>query len=172
MPGNNWKPLTLHAKSSQSRLTRREAVYRGRRASFRPRKSRGSLSIMSFQYERDDSRRRITIRVTGSFDMADVFGIVDRHRAEKVWGYAMLYDLTNLIEAPDSSEVARASDYVQRYVNERPRGPVAFVAPQPSTFGMVRMYSLMNDRNVNVGAFHTVAAAERWLDEQAPQPVT
>jgi hypothetical protein len=121
---------------------------------------------MSFQYERDDERRRITVRLRGSFALADVFGIVDRHRTEEVWGYTMLYDLTSLTGTPDASDMARISDYVQRHVNQRPRSPVAFVAPQQATFGMVKMYSLMNHRNVNVGAFHTVPTAERWLDEQ------
>ena len=119
---------------------------------------------MPFQYERDDNRRRIIIRITGSFAMADIFGVVDRHHAEEVWGYAMLYDLTDLVGAPDAAEIAQISDYVQRHVNQRPLGPVAFVVPQPVTFGMVRMYSMMNDGKFNVGAFHTVEAAERWLD--------
>jgi len=129
-----------------------------------------ALFRMPFQYERDDTRKRITVRVSGSFAIADLFGIVDRHFAEKVWGYAMLYDLTSLIGAPSVADVARISDYVQRHVDQRPRGPVAVVTPQPATFGMVRMYALMNDGKVTLGAFHTVEAAERWLDQRHAEP--
>jgi hypothetical protein len=123
-------------------------------------------ALMPFEYERDDERRRITIRVTGKIDIAEAFAVVDRHRTENVWGYGMLYDLISLEGAPDPSQVAQVSDYVQRHAGQRPRGPVAFVTTNPVAFEMVRMYSMMNRNDLRVAAFHSMDAAERWLDEQ------
>ena len=118
---------------------------------------------MPFEYERDDDRRRITVRPIGSLTADTTSRIAERHRDENAWGYAMLFDLTLLTAAPHRDEVQRIADYVQRQANHRPRGPVAIIAPDAALFGLARMYAAFADPGLPLRVFRDAADAEQWL---------
>jgi hypothetical protein len=48
---------------------------------------------MPITYERDDSRRLITVTVTEPYAVEDILGVIDRQAAEGTWMYALLYEL-------------------------------------------------------------------------------
>ena len=125
--------------------------------------------LVIIEYARDDRRRQITVRLSGPCAFSDLMALVDRHRAEGVWSYAMLYDITDMEGLPTRLVLQALVDYVHRHVHTRPRGPVAVAASDPATINMVRLYASFN-ASMNICAFPTVVAAEQWLDTQHSQP--
>ena len=118
---------------------------------------------MPFEYLKDSERRRVTVRVTGSLTADKAARIADRHSDEDVWGYALVYDLTDVAKVPTREEVQQIADYVQRKAERRPRGPVAIIAPNAALFGLARMYAAFAGPAVPLNVFHNRADAERWL---------
>ena len=96
---------------------------------------------MPFAYQKDQTRQRIIVRVIGSLTADKAGRIADRHGDDDVWGYAMVYDLTQMTAAPTRDEIQQIADYVQRRAERRPRGPVVIIAPDAALFGLARMYA-------------------------------
>ena len=121
---------------------------------------------MPWEYERDDARRQVLIGTTGLFTLADVFAVVDRHRAESIWGYGMVYDLPGWVGVPMGIEIQQAADDMQRQVGSRPRGPIAVIASMPMMLDMVQKYRRRNSGALDIETVDTLEVAARWLDER------
>lgn len=122
---------------------------------------------MPFDYERDDDRRRITVRPIGSLTADTTSRIAERHRDENGCGYAIVFDLTLLTAAPHRDEVQRIADYVQRHADHRPRGPVAIVTPDTTLFDLACMYAAFAGPEMPLRVFRDAAGAEQWLNTVA-----
>lgn len=118
---------------------------------------------MPFDYLRQDARRRIVVRIRGGVTTADAGTIAD-HLAKEARGYAVLYDLTWMTDAPRREELQHLTDYLQARVGHRPRAPIAIVAPAPALFTLAQRYATQLPRAVPMQVFRRIAAAERWLD--------
>ncbi len=118
---------------------------------------------MPFAYQRDDDRRRITVRVMGSLTAKIACPIVDRVSDEHVSGYVRIYDLTRVTDAPTRDDVQRIADYVQRHASHRPQGPIVIVAPDRGLFGLARLYAAFAGPHVPLHVFRSSADADQWL---------
>ena len=118
---------------------------------------------MAFDYERDDERRRIVIRFIGPLTADEACRVADRNHGEQVWGYAMVYDLSQVTDTPNRDDVQRIADHVQQRAEHRPRGPVAIIAPDATAFALARMYAAFAGPSVLINVFRHVLDAERWL---------
>jgi hypothetical protein len=119
---------------------------------------------MAFDYERDDERRRIVIRFTDALTVEGICRVADRHETEHVWGYAMLYDLTNVTVMPTRDDVQRIADYVQRHAGQRPRGPIAVVAADAALLAVARLYATLASPRLSLNVFDSVVNAEQWFE--------
>jgi hypothetical protein len=122
---------------------------------------------MPITYERDDSRRRITVTLAGVVALEELLAIVDRQATEGTWSYGMLYDATRVAKARagTSDEVRRVVRHVIGRVAEHgERGPVAIVTDNPADYELVRAYSTLSARaEIAVDVFRDPTDAERWL---------
>ena len=117
---------------------------------------------MPIAYERDDSRRLITVTVTEPHSIEDVLGVIDRQMAEGTWGYAILYDLRSpMWIAADSQLIA---DHVKRVGAGRERGPVGIaVGASPEQFRRGLKYSELTRTIATVEVLLTTAQRDDWL---------
>jgi hypothetical protein len=101
---------------------------------------------MPFEYERDDARRLVVIRMTATFSLADVLSVVDRHHAENLCGYGMVYDLTEWVGLPTEIAVQQPADYVWRSVGIRAQArdcssSFPFLPPRTAVGGVGNAFS-------------------------------
>ena len=122
---------------------------------------------MPFEYQRDDSRRRVVIKFKGVFQANDGFSVIQRHHAENVWTYGVLYDLIELEGHPTTADLRQfMTEDAQAPVGETgKRGPVAFVAADPDLYGKACTYAELGRGHVTIEVFRGRDEAERWLAE-------
>ena len=117
-------------------------------------------------FESDPIKERLNITRTGLFGIDDLLDSVMRMRSLGIWNYSVLVDAR---EATTDLTPASAQQLVSRIVglgNGADRGPIAVVAGNEVTFGMVRMFTgLATPLGMRVRAFRKVEEAERWLDQ-------
>jgi hypothetical protein len=123
---------------------------------------------MSATVECNHDTRRLTILRRGILNIDDLIESVIRMRAMNVWSYSVLVDAreasTNLLPAEAHTLVAK----IRTIGDGRERGPIAVVAADDLTFGMVRMFAaLAEPTGMRVSAFRQVSDAERWLQRMS-----
>jgi hypothetical protein len=74
-------------------------------------------------YERDDSRRVISVKVTAPYAVDDIIDAIDRQAAEDTWAYAMLYDL-RAVDVSTDDDAQRLAAHAKVAGKGRIRGPV------------------------------------------------
>jgi hypothetical protein len=121
-------------------------------------------------YERDDSRRLITVTVTEPYSVDEILGSIDRQAAEDTWGYAMLYDLqAPMAIAADSQQVA---EHVKAVGGGRERGPVGLaISAEPEQFRRSLRYSDLARHIAVVEVLLTPAQRTDWLARNARRPL-
>jgi hypothetical protein len=126
---------------------------------------------MASTYERDDARRRIVITVTGSLQVADILGVVDRQADEGAWSYACLYDRRGMTTGPSTADTAPIARYIRQLERSHgPRGPVAVVADRT---GSVEVYARLSKHlGLPFEVFDTIRDAEHWLVERGHGPTS
>ena len=126
------------------------------------------MDTHAITYERDDLRRRITVTIVGTFDVADVVATLDRQASEGTWHYARVYDERHVSGAPSSEQIVALLGQVRERIRMHgPRGPVAVVTDHSAVYGMVRMYMTLGDNDGTVRVFRSMDDAERWLTAPA-----
>jgi len=124
---------------------------------------------MSFQYERDDSRRRVVVAFRGPFQLEEALACIERHHKEDVWTYGALYDLRLMTGYPDMSTLRRLlSEDIAGTTGER--GPVAIVTTDPDTYRAACAYSAMAKSKLRVEAFREIEDADEWLTKNTDAP--
>jgi hypothetical protein len=121
---------------------------------------------MPIAYERDDSRRLITVTVNEPYSVDDILRTVERQAAEDTWAYAMLYDLQAPMSIPaDSQQIA---DHVKRIGGGRERGPVGIaISAEPEQFRRSLKYSDLSRHTAVVEVLVTPAQRTDWLSRNA-----
>jgi len=84
---------------------------------------------MPISYERDDSRRLITVTLTDPFSFDEVLRQTDRQWTERTWEYAVLYDSRATWKVGAPGEIQQILDHTQAVGGRCPRGPVGVAIP-------------------------------------------
>ena len=123
-----------------------------------------------FTYHRDDDARRVVVTLHGKFDSAEVLEILNRHRAENVPSYGLIYDGRELVGDPKMDDVRGILS--ERLTNELGTGPVAFVVTAPNFYRMACTYvALARVTRVKMEVFRDIHEAEDWLaSNTSPAP--
>ena len=127
---------------------------------------------MPTTFECNHDRRRLTILRQGIFNLDDLVESVIRMRETNLWSYSVLVDArqasTSLLPVEAHSLVARIGDIG----DGKERGPIAVVAADDLTFGMVRMFAAIAEPiGMRVSAFRQVSDAEQWLQRMSSDPL-
>jgi hypothetical protein len=123
---------------------------------------------MPFHYERDDTRRRITVSLSDPFSEAEGWSILDRQLAEGTWRYGLLYETRQLRE-PLKLAVSRV--FIARVAalaaEHGPRGPVGIVAREATAVAAGEAYARVSELSgLTVEVFWSIEEAEDWLEAQ------
>jgi hypothetical protein len=125
---------------------------------------------MPMQYQRDDLRRRVVITYPGRFAPADALAAIERHHAEGVWGYGVLYDLRQLrglLPAIADLKAHMERDAQRPIESSEPRGPVAIVTPDPIVYDIACTYAAIGRATMmTIQVFRDRTDAETWLTAQ------
>ena len=117
-------------------------------------------------YSVDEERRRVVIEVQGHFDSADARDVIERVRADGVWSYECLYDLTLATLDLANPEVDAIRRLTLAYATTlAPRGPIAVVAPDRDAYWKACRYAAFTRRVFRVQVFHDRDEAESWLTQ-------
>ena len=126
---------------------------------------------MPIRYERDDARRRVVITFPPTYQAADAVAAIERHHAEGVWSYGVLYDLRVLRGHP---ALADLKAHMKRDAQpppgseSRPRGPVAIVAADPIVYASACSYAALGrSTRITIEVFREWTEAEGWLAANA-----
>jgi hypothetical protein len=122
---------------------------------------------MPLQYMKDDTRRRITVRVTEPFTVSDLIGVVENQLADGAWRYGLLVDARDKLNLPPINDLVALASRVSDLVAEHgPRGPVAVVSRDASTIGAAQRHVLLTAKKETIEVFWDWNDGERWLDER------
>ena len=119
------------------------------------------------RYERDDSRHRAVITITGPFNLSDVRTCVEQHRSQGAWTYGVLYDLRRMTSEPTRETLDEFAILTKPRPGEPPRGPVAVVSTTPVMYGLACVYAAMVKAYATVSVFRDRAEADAWLSKSA-----
>jgi hypothetical protein len=115
-------------------------------------------------YQRDDIRKCAVIVVSGALDPAEAMGILQKHRADRVWSYDVLYDIRQMTGTPDIQTMRDFAEATSARPGEPKRGRVAILVSDPELYRKACAYALMTRRNMPVEVFNRKEEAEAWLD--------
>jgi hypothetical protein len=102
-------------------------------------------SVLSHHYARDDARRRVIVAVEGPFQTSEILAVIERQRAEDTWSYGMLADLRRMTGLPTLADLRELLDGAKAGpVAEGRRGPVAFLATEPSLYARFCTYEALD----------------------------
>ena len=126
---------------------------------------------MAVHYERDDSRRRITIMTTGVVTPDEVRGALDRQAREGTWSYCVLYDTRAALNMPTPDDLRELVLHVGMLTTRcGRRGPVALISNNREFSRLGRAYSTLGELTaLDVAVFGSVEEAEAWLAQQQPR---
>jgi hypothetical protein len=123
---------------------------------------------MPFTYAKDDTRRRIRVKLHDPIRLDEAIAIVQQQAVDGAWAYHLLYDARGITSPPDSAQAAQVLEHVKRLIAEYgPRGRVALVTRHPDMIALSQGYAFNAAKTaVEVQVFWDINEAERWLDEQ------
>jgi hypothetical protein len=125
---------------------------------------------MPIDYQRDDSRRLVTVTLTEPYTLDEILSQVDRQWAEHIWEYAVLYDARTAARVTPPHELQQLVDRVRIVGAERPRGPAGVAIPlRPDMLrGGLHLAKLAGPlRNIEILLSET--QVEAWLTRHAPR---
>jgi hypothetical protein len=126
---------------------------------------------MPIDYQRDDSRRLITVTVTEPFSLDELLALVDRQWTEGAWGHALLYDVRATARSASREAFERVVDRVQVVGQGRRRGPIGVVIPlQPRRLRVALRLAALPASPQNLEVLTTREQLEGWLRRCAPLP--
>ena len=125
---------------------------------------------MPITYERDDSRRLITVTVTEPYSVQEVLDVIDRQGAEDTWEYALLYDMRATTRVTTTEEARLITNHVQSLSGGRTRGPVARAIGARSEQVRAGVEFATSNRGVAIPEFLlTPIQLDDWLARNAPR---
>ena len=124
---------------------------------------------MPIDYQRDDSRRLITVTVTEPFSLDELLALVDRQWAEGAWDHALLYDVRQTAHSATREGLERLIDRVQVVGHGRRRGPIGVVIPaRPERLRIALQLAALPGASQNLEVLVTGEQLEDWLRRCAP----
>lgn len=125
---------------------------------------------MPIEYQRDDSRRLITVIMTDPFTFDELLSQTERQWAEHTWDYAVLYDSRGSQHIPPPLEIQELVTHMRVIGGGRSRGPVGVVVPlRPEAvrggLEMVRVSGPLRE----IEFLLNQAQVEAWLTRYAPR---
>jgi hypothetical protein len=119
---------------------------------------------VTIDYQRDDIARRVTVTVDGPFDAAAWHaGTGQRHQRERVWTYAMLYDLRGLTGDVSMEDLKAMFTVTLRVATTAERGPVAVVVTDETLYARACMFAALGRQVLRVQVCRDLEEAEAWL---------
>jgi hypothetical protein len=128
------------------------------------------MHAMPIQYERDDQRRLIIVRLAEPYSLDALLNQTDRQWAERTWDYAVLYDSRATSHVTPTSELQLLVDYTHFVGGGQPRGPVGVAIPPRPEFlrGGLQLARLGGPlREIEILLNET--QIEDWLVRHAPR---
>ena len=123
---------------------------------------------MSTTLECNHDQRRVTILRSGILNIDDLIESVIRMRALNVWSYSVLVDARQASTNLSATEARALVGKIRTVGDGKERGPIAVVATDDNTFGMVRMFAALSEPiGMRVNAFRQISDAEEWLQRMA-----
>lgn len=121
---------------------------------------------LPYDYERDDAKQRIRVRLQGQPQVEQFFAIIDRQADEGTWSFDILYDARRVCSPLGQDDADRVAAHVYRkLMTVGPRGAVAVVATAGDVIGAAQLYAFNTARaGVVVEVFWAMSEAESWLD--------
>jgi hypothetical protein len=119
------------------------------------------------RYDRDDTRHRAVITITGPFDVSNVRACVEQLRADGAWSYGLLYDLRHMTSEPTRDTLRELAGLTKPRPGEPPRGPVAVLSTNPVMHELARLYAAMVKAYATVSIFRDRDEASAWLNQRA-----
>jgi hypothetical protein len=130
-----------------------------------------AVTIMPFQYVRDDVGRWIRLTFTDPATLADVVASVEQQLADGAWSYGLLIDARSMSDAPQSSDIrAYVSRVGELVAVHGQRGPIAFVARRLPVIGAAQKYAVLGQNTESLEVFWDIRDAREWLAEQMAAP--
>jgi hypothetical protein len=122
---------------------------------------------MPFRYERSDVKQQVVVTLYGRFSRDEGFEILNRHRAEKIGSYGVIYELLGLHGEPTIDDMRSFMAEECNIQAEVSRGPIAIVAkPGTTIYKMACTYAVLGRPNLRVEVFHDRQEAEAWLSAE------
>jgi hypothetical protein len=125
---------------------------------------------MPIDYQRDDSRRLITVTITEPFSFADLLSQTDRQWREQTWEYAVLYDSRAAWQVRPPHEIQQLVDHTQAVGSGRPRGPVGVaIPPRPDSLRGGLELADRSGPQRDIEILLNVAQVDAWIARHAPR---
>jgi hypothetical protein len=119
---------------------------------------------MQIQYERDDTRQRVTVTLRGPYAASEILALFERHRVEDDWRYERIYDVRHVTGKPTLDELRQ---FMSLDAHHRPHGPEAILTRDPILFALACAYAALGRSTLSIQVFRDLAEAEQWLAAQA-----
>ena len=122
---------------------------------------------MQTAFELDDARLIARMTVSGTYVHEGVVTLLERLRAERAWGYGVLFDMRMLDVQPTSADLARLTDTIPGLSAEETRGPLALLVREGEQYARACAYwALGVSRGRDIDIFRHPDEAEEWLRER------
>jgi hypothetical protein len=118
-------------------------------------------------------RRRVEVKIRGDFTREDIIDAVDRAVTDPEFrpGFDILSDHTEIGEPLTPEQANVMIGHLMQKASLVKLSRLAFVAPRPASYGMMRMISVMVESvPMHAEVFVSREEAEAWLD--APHDAT
>jgi len=114
---------------------------------------------MPFLYERNDTRRRVTVTVRGEYEASEILALLERHRVEDDWRYERLYDVRHLTGKPTVDDLRQ---FMAVDTQHRPHGPEAILT-SAALFALACAYVALGQSTLSIQVFRDLHEAKQWL---------
>jgi hypothetical protein len=116
---------------------------------------------MPIQYELDDARRCVMVRMEGPFSLTDFRAVIEQQRHDNASSYGVLYDLRGLAGEPTITQLRQSLSQVAE--THRLRGPLAILVTDPFLYDMACTYAALEHPTLTIRIFHDGDEARQWL---------
>jgi hypothetical protein len=124
---------------------------------------------MAFDYDRDDTHRRLVVTYRGAFVVAEFLEALARIRADEAWSYAVLYDLRAMTGRPtldDLKQIVDARDTLRRRIGLR-RGAIALLVEDMEMYATACAYAALAGSVIPIEVFRSIDEGNLWLARHA-----
>lgn len=119
---------------------------------------------MPINFSVDHAARKIIATATGPVTYAEIIDHIEEEERSDSLPYAELIIATDATAAFSTAEVRWIVEYLRGRRRISALGRTAIVVRNETTFGMLRMLSILLEEVAETGVFRNEAEAVKWLD--------